>query len=40
MEIEKNDVNIPFNNYLSIANSPIMSHVPTEKLNKQQEKFL
>ena len=40
MEIEKNDVNIFFNNYLSKVNSLIMSHVPMEKLDKQQQKFL
>ena len=28
MEIEKNDVNISFNNCLSKLNSVIMSHVP------------
>ena len=40
VEIEKNDVNISFNNYLSKVNSLIMSHVPIKKLNKQQQKFL
>ena len=40
MEIEKNDVNISFNNYLSKVNSLIMSSVPMKKLNKQQQKFL
>ena len=40
MEIEKNDVNISLNNYLSKVNSLIMSHVPMKKLNKQQQKFL
>ena len=39
MEIEKNDVNLSFNNYLSKVNSLIMSHVPKKKLNKQQQKF-
>ena len=40
MEVEKNDVNLSFNNYLSKVNSPIMSHVPMKTLNKQQQKFL
>ena len=40
MEIEKNDVNISLNNYLSKVNSLIVSHVPMKKLNKQQQKFL
>ena len=40
MEIERNDVNISFSNYLSKANSLIMSHVPMKKLKKQQKKFL
>ena len=40
MEIEKNDVNISFNNSLSKVNSLIKSRVPTKKLNKQQQKFL
>ena len=40
MEIDKHDVNISFNNYLSKVNSLIMSHVPLKKLNKQQQKFL
>ena len=40
MEIEKNDANISFNNYLSKVNSLIMSHVPIKQLNKQQQKFL
>ena len=40
METEKNDVNTPFNNYLPKVNSLIMSHVPMEKLNKHQEKFI
>ena len=39
MEIEKNDVNISFNNYLSKVNSLIMLQVWMKKLNKQQ-KFL
>ena len=33
MQIDKNNVNISFNNSL------IMSHVPMKKLNKQQQKF-
>ena len=40
MEIEKNDVNVSFNSYLSKVNSLIMSHVPMKKLNKQQQKFI
>ena len=40
MEIKKNDFNISFNKYLSTINSLIMSHVPMEKLNKQQQKFI
>ena len=40
MEIEKNDANISFNNYLSKVNSLIMSRVPIKQLNKQQQKFL
>ena len=40
MEIEKNDINIFFNNYLSKVNSLIMSYVPMKKLNQQQQKFL
>ena len=40
MEIEKNDVNIYFNNYLSKINYLIMSHILMKKLNKQQQKFL
>ena len=36
MAIEKNDVNISFNNYLSKINFLIMSHVPMKKLNKQK----
>ena len=38
MEIEKNDVNIYLNNYLSKVKSLIMSYVPMKKLNKQQKK--
>ena len=34
MKIEKNDVNISFNNYLSKVNSLVMSHVSMKKLNK------
>ena len=40
MEIEKNDVNVSFNSYLSKVNSLIMSHVPMKKLSKQQQKFI
>ena len=40
MEIEKNGINISFNNYLSKVNSLIMSYVPIKELNKQQQKFL
>ena len=36
MEVEKNNVNISFNNYLPRVNSLVMSHVPMKKLNKQQ----
>ena len=36
MAIEKNDVNISFNNYLSKINFLIMLHVPMKKLNKQK----
>ena len=35
-EVEKNNVNISFNNYLPRVNSLVMSHVPMKKLNKQQ----
>ena len=35
MEIEKNHINISFNNYVSKVNSLIMSHVRVKKLNKQ-----
>ena len=34
MKIEKNDVIISFNNYLSKVNSLVMSHVSMKKLNK------
>ena len=40
MEIEKNDVNIYLNNYLSKVKSLIMSYVPMKKLNKQQKKII
>ena len=40
MEIEKNHINISFNNYVSKVNSLIMSHVRVKKLNKQLWKFL
>ena len=39
MEIEKNDVNIYLNNYLSKVKSLIMSYVPMKKLSKQQQKI-
>ena len=39
MEIEKNDFNISFNNYLSKIDFLIMSHVPMKKVNKQQQKI-
>ena len=38
MEIEKNDVNISFSNYLSKVNSLIMPHVPMKK-TKEATKF-
>ena len=31
MEIDRNNVNISFNNYLSKVNSLIISHVPMKK---------
>ena len=40
IEIDKNDVNIYSDNYLSKVNSLIMSHVPIKNLNKQQRKSL
>ena len=40
MEIERINVYISFNNYLSKVNSLIVSHVPMKKPNKQQQKFL
>ena len=35
MEIEKNHINISFDNYLSKVNYLIISHVRVKKLNKQ-----
>ena len=40
MEIDQNDVNISFNNYLSKVNTLIMSHVQIKKLKRQQRKCL
>ena len=39
MKVDKNDVNISFNNYLSKASSLIIPHVSMKKLNKQQQKI-
>ena len=34
------NVNLTFDNYLNTVNTLIDSHVPLEKLNKKQRKFL
>ena len=40
MEIDKNDLDISFNDYLNKVNSLIMSNVLIKIPNKQQQKFL
>ena len=40
LQLNKNSVNVSFNNYLDIINTLITEHVPIKKLNKKQWKFL
>ena len=40
IQINKNNVNVPFNNYLDTVNTLITKHAQIKNLNKKQRKFL
>ena len=39
LQLNQNNVNITFENYLNTVNTLINSHAPLKKLNKKQRKF-